>query len=161
MSDSNLEVTSALQWKRPDERVQLPSGKVAMLRRPSPISLMSEQGHIPDALMDSAFSAMQKGQVEVRQETVKNDFQTLLQLAILFCKAAFVSPCIKDQPVYENGEIAISDLDNEDMFFVMGWAMGGENGSQMVSFPQKQDGDVAPIRNGKRFRGKTKRTVRD
>lgn len=143
--NTELVVTPASQWKRPGELHQLPSGKIVKLRRTSPISIIMRAGNVPDSLAQIAMDAINGGGKNGAKtvEFKKSDLGMIADLMDTVNKAVFMEPEIVDNPDYERGQIAISDVDENDKIWVMTWAMnpGGE-APAAERFPEEQAGDL-------------------
>lgn len=142
-----LVITPASQWKRPTETHQLPSGKVVKLKRVSPISLIMRAGNIPDSLAHIAMDAINGGGKKNSQAAGfgKQDLGMIADLMDSITKSAFADPVIVDNPDYENGQIAITDIDDDDKIWVMNWAMNPAGGQATAAerFPEKPVGELS------------------
>ena len=140
-----LQITSASQWKQ-GEVVQLPSGKVAKLKKPDVLDLIMQDGKVPDALAPLIFSnpnadLSKLGQVELTPEVLTALIPTLNRMV----KACFMEPRVADNPGED--EISVGDVDFKDKLYLFQWALGGE-GQAATTFPQKQAGSVAGVQSG-------------
>ena len=100
-------------WKRKHyENFELPSGACADLQSPRLTTLIMKDGNIPNSLIGTLFDG----------GTQKNMMYLSNQIAI----AAFVSPKIvrEGEADYENDEIHLDDLGDEDKDFLSSWVMG-------------------------------------
>lgn len=118
---AKLTATPAAKWKRTTETVQLPSGNIAELKRPNTISLIMEDDNIPDQLTNFVLGKINGGpDGTINAENRK----PVMQLARLVAKEAFVNPrIVEGEPDYDAGEIAITDVDDFDLFAVLEWAV--------------------------------------
>ena len=135
--DTGLKVTSGPEWRRPREEgvlKQLPSGKVAQLRRLSLLSLI-ERGTIPDPL-----SGLISEMIGGKKLTVDlNTFQDFAEILKVICQVAFIAPRIVDEPQADD-EISIEDVDFDDRLHVFNWCQ--QEVRFLQPFRQEQTGDV-------------------
>lgn len=139
--------SSALEFlKKREQLVKLPSGLTALLRRPSLLSLVA---HAPDGAIPPAFkSQLQqrfKGSASGKMPEVS--LAEMEQVMRYIAAAAFVSPVVVpagDVPDYERNEIAVDDIDPEDVQFIFMWVNG--TGAREVAaierFPQQSSAGV-------------------
>ncbi len=147
MSDQ-LQVTPASQWKRKAHIVQLPSGMVAELQRPSFVDTIMSDGSLPEGLAQVIFEGFNGGGTS-EWKPKPEDLPRLAELIATICRAAFVAPCIVErgvEPNYDAGQIALSDIPDFDRKWVMDWVLsGGQAGQAATKFPKKQMAGVAPV----------------
>lgn len=127
-------ITSAAQWKS-GEIVQLPSGKVAKLRRPDALSLLLHDGRLPDALGPLIFGGKNEGagvaEIELTPESLTALVPILDQLAV----ACFVEPRVNEKSVGQGGDVLVpSDIAFNDKLFLFQWVFG-EAGTLAGRFP--------------------------
>lgn len=133
-----MQVTSAGEWKR-GELVRLPSGKIARLKKPDILSMVMEDGKIPDALTPLIFgkesqTAIKQGrnpEIELTPEVIVSLTPVLNKLA----KGCFVEPRVVDKP--GDDEIAPLDVEFNDKLFLFQWVFG-EQGQAASRFPAQQ-----------------------
>jgi hypothetical protein len=116
-----MEITKGSEWRK-GELVQLPSGKVAMLRSVS-LATLVKANNVPNPLLQIASAKIFGTQIQLKmdEETVKS----ALQLIDLICQAAFLEPKIVDDPKEEN-EISLMDVSDEDKEFAYEWAVSAQ-----------------------------------
>jgi hypothetical protein len=111
--------TAPSEWKRDNlpQAHTLPSGNIAVLRRPSLMEML-RHGEIPNPLLDVA--------LEVAQGQPLTDYKQAAEFLSVMVANAFVEPRMttEDEPIAE-GEIAISWLDDNDRQYVMAWVQKG------------------------------------
>lgn len=140
-----LQITHASEWKQ-GEVVQLPSGKVARLKKPDVLSLITVDGKIPDALGPVLLGAS-KGQ-EITAEFTIESLSGLIPLLDKITKACFIEPRVVDNPGPD--ELGTDDISTADkMWLFQSWAFGGA-GQAAATFPPKQNGSMATLPNGGR-----------
>lgn len=131
-------ITSAAEWKA-GEIVQLPSGKVAKLRRPDALSLLLRDGRLPDALGPLIFGGKNEGAgvgaIELTPESLTALVPILDQLAV----ACFVEPRVVEKAVEKSagpGDDGLlpSDIAFNDKLFLFQWVFG-EAGTLAGRFP--------------------------
>lgn len=103
--------------------VTLPSGLLCRVKRPS-IQKLLRDGHIPSDVA-AGLANQTPGQ--------SADINDLLTIATAIAKEAFVDPQIVDEPDYAKGQIAVTDLDENDLAFI-------------VTFVQTGNEDIAKFR---------------
>jgi hypothetical protein len=133
--------TSGRAWRdKNQEEVTLPSGNVALLRRPDMMQLATEDD-APNVLAGVVVAAMQ-GKDMKKLEVKPTGLKDLVALQNKVCIACFVSPKIVDNPQAED-EISLADLTMYDKSFVLTWAMGTD-GAAAARFPGEPGGGVEP-----------------
>lgn len=156
MSQTNgaVKTNFAQTWKRQTMVVDFPSGAQAEMTRPDALSLMSEDGAIPDmffAAMNDAQSG--KNPMEGLDASETRAFlKTIMYLAEQLALRHFVNPRIVENPDYENGEISIDDvkaMSMEDKQFLTNWAMNSEDPVDLLArFRQEKARRLAAASNG-------------
>lgn len=135
------QTTPASAWRKVNELITLPSGKVAELKKPNAISMIIEDGSVPDSLIGIVAGNINgRPQTTAAPEYNRGDISGILNLAETICRAAFVSPVIVEdgkQPDYDAGEISIEDVDENDRIFVMNWAFSGGAATNAARFRQQ------------------------
>lgn len=122
-----LEITKATALKERaikqehGDVVELVTGNVFRLRRPNLGSLVSN-GAVPSNLAQSAIN------VE-RDNGSEKDLKNYLELQRLVTKLALVEPRISESehPNYDAGEIALSDLTDEEIQEIYMYVQGGDD----------------------------------
>ena len=144
----NLKVTPVSDWKKDlseGSALELPSGKVAQLRRRS-IFLLMKTGQIPNELraIVQNFISSPQGAREIAGE----NFETMFELIDLVAKACFVYPKLVDEDKAELGtdEIYISDIEFDDKLYVYLWSSGEV--SDLGFFRREQDSTVSNLLDG-------------
>ncbi len=131
--------TSGRAWREKNqEEVTLPSGNVALLRRPDMMALATEDD-APNVLAGVVVAAMQ-GQDMKQLEIKPTGLKDLVALLNKIARAAFVSPKIVDNPQGED-EIALADVSLADKSWILTWAMGTD-GAAAARFPGEPGGGV-------------------
>jgi hypothetical protein len=142
-----MEITSGKQWRSAGVPRQLPSGKVALLRRPSVFTMLSDED-APDFLKQIVIDNIQ-GHKSSNGKEFKITTENLPQLTRMLervCRACFANPRIVDAPETDD-EIAITDVEDTDKMEVLTWWIGGRLGAAQT-FPAQQMGDVGAVANG-------------
>lgn len=152
-TSSTPQPTPAHAWKKQVEMVTLPSGNVAALKKPSVLNMLMTDGDIPEAFarqISDSISGNSRNAKPTNEVVVKqNELPQLIQFADRVCVAAFINPCIvqEREPDYDNGEIALDDVNTEDRLFVMAWSMGETGGESSTTattaFPEESPGGVS------------------
>lgn len=138
------EVSSARGWKKnKGEELELPSGNVALVKRPGPQALLSK-GILPDTLMPIVQQAIRSGKGLKPQDigdslkdpdaivSMLDAMDRLLVEVVVEPKVAYHKRLVDDIweiiPVAERNEdelIYTDDVDEEDKMFVFNYAVGG------------------------------------
>ncbi|MBZ0315438.1 MAG: hypothetical protein K8L91_03395 [Anaerolineae bacterium] len=130
---ANSPITTAAQWKS-GEIVQLPSGKVARLRRPDALSLLLHDGRLPDALGPLIFGKSEGAgvaEIELTPESLTALVPILDQLAV----ACFVEPRVAEKSAGPGDDVLVpSDIAFNDKLFLFQWVFG-EAGTLAGRFP--------------------------
>lgn len=139
MSKKDLKVTSGAEW-RAGELVELPSGKVARLRKPDVLALISENGEVPDGLSQFMFG-------DSKDADMAEALPAMAPLLNRVTRAAFIEPRIVDEPSKDD-EISLEDVAMADKLFIFQWLMEGAAGQQAGTFPEEQARNLAAVRDG-------------
>lgn len=135
-----MTVTSVAQWKS-GEIVQLPSGKVAKLRRPDALSLLLDDGRLPDALGPLIFGEKNEGGVAAEIELTPETLTALVPILDKLAVACFVEPRVVENA--QGDEVLIpADIAFNDKLFLFQWIFG-EAGTLAGRFPVESAGGVA------------------
>lgn len=132
-----LQTTDAASWSSPrlaGRVLELPSGKVARVRRSIDLVTMLKTGQIPNPLAGIVQEMIR--QQAVAFPTEKMDEAALNQMIDLVdktCIASFVEPKVEavpegihpDSHEPQPGFISIADVELRDRFFVFGYVQGG------------------------------------
>lgn len=167
------EVSSAKGWKRnKGEEIELPSGNVALVKRPGPQALLSK-GILPDTLMPIVQQAIRSGK-GLRNEDVGallKDPQSLVHMLDAMDRLlveVVVEPTVhyhrklvvqdKDSgkedewvtiPANERDEdtyIYTDDVDEEDKMFIFNYAVGGTR--DLETFRREQSARLGDLSDG-------------
>lgn len=90
------------------ETLKLTSGPEVKVRRPSIASLI-QQGKIPASLAAATI------RFDTGRDVADKDVKRLYELRILVAQHALISPKLVANPNYDNDEIAITDLTDDDL----------------------------------------------
>jgi hypothetical protein len=121
--------TPAGSWKKSGAVLTLPSGNVMRLKNPG-IMELAHQGLIPNALMATIMTSVQKG----TEPTAENLMEGLeVQDMFDMMANAIVSMAVEPQvfPIPDEGDprnpelLYIDEMDEADKLFIWGWATGG------------------------------------
>lgn len=141
---------SAAAFKR-RVSLTLPSGLEVEVRKVSPKNLIlnSPKGTIPEFLTEIVLSGMEGNSVSPAQlmENMPPDKKleaaaALNVFGVMILKSMLVWPVISDTPDYENGEIALDDLDDADQEFLTVWGMP-KDAQAAETFHEGQTSSVA------------------
>ena len=138
-----LTATSPQEWRKLNTLgtlIELPSGKVARLRKPDLFTLV-RAGKIPNALAGKVTEMIKKQKADIADF----DASELADLLDIVAKAAFVEPQVVDKPTEDN-QISPSDIDFTDKSFVFQYAQGGT--SDLEFFRREQGRNVSPAQDG-------------
>jgi len=137
----------AHQWKKKTEELTFPSGNVALVKKPSLFAIMNQDGNIPNSFYVAMFSVDQKsGLVDMSGMSDEQKIEyvkTMMYMADKVAREAFVSPSIADHPDYDNDEITLDDIDDQDKEHLLNWVMGGGQVPEVRKFPPKKGRRVA------------------
>lgn len=143
-----LQATPASDWKKDAEGtlMELPSGKVARLRRRSIFALM-KAGQIPNELraIVQNFISSPQGARAVAGE----NFEAMFQLIDVVAKACFVYPKLVDEGENEldDDEVYVSDIEFDDKLYVYLWSAGEV--SSLEAFREEQNSSISTAFDGK------------
>lgn len=171
--DQNLQVTSADEWRKPAVEgfiVELPSGKVARVRRTMDLFSLVQQGKVPNLLSGIVGDMLSKGKAEaptLEELKVEELIEMLsfIDQCVIACmlepKVAQHPPLQKDgelvldkdnvpipDPEWEPpaGFISTADVDMGDKMFLFTLAQGGS--ADAARFREEQDGVVRRVLDG-------------
>lgn len=112
--------TSASAWPVDEAELHtLPSGGVALLRRPSVMEQL-RRGEIPNPLLQAA--------LEVAQGEPLQDYQQAAEFLAFSVASAFQEPPVSLDDEPENGELPLSAISDEDRRYVLVWIQQGVAG---------------------------------
>lgn len=147
-------ITPLNDWQPKPEEVHLPSGKVALLKRPDLVDLIAGDGEIPDLLSNLVMS-MTAGAGGARELSMnklsKDELKQLLKSLNVIAIACFVEPRLCEGNERQGDAIPVGWLGFEDKAHIMAWALGGRY-EAVKSFPEKQNGNLPTVSPGKRIR---------
>lgn len=122
---------SAAAFKR-SVSLTLPSGLEVEVRKPNvkKLVLHSKKGEVPEFLTNLVLGGM-NGTITNPQQLMEGlsdekkleAVDAVTQFGVILLKSMLVWPVISDNPDYENGEIALEDLDEADQDFLTAWGM--------------------------------------
>ena len=170
MDTNSPQATPASSWKgRKGAPVELPSGNIALLRRPG-IEHFLRSGNIPNSLKNVIRSAMGKDGEGKLNELMEDDqsFIELFELMDRILVEVVVEPKVKPVPMDRDGKkiliddrddqfIYVDEVDLEDKTFIFQYAMGGTKDLERFRSEQKgslgnlhaqQDMEDTPEHNG-------------
>lgn len=127
------------QWKPNTEFVTLPSGNSPRIRKLDVVSMIMDDGNVPDTLLALISQGGDMTQLS------GNDMMALVKILNQMCRAVFVEPAIVDAPDYDANQISIYDVEFADKMSLFQYLVSGES-VQAANFRQEQgaDGDAAP-----------------
>lgn len=147
-------VTPIHEWAPQAEEVTLPSGKVARLKRPDLVAMITGDGDVPD-LLSNLILDMTQNNMGARQEVVI-DKETLPQIMksmdVIAC-ACFVEPKVWQKDVAEGEYIPVQWIPFNDKATVMAWALGGQY-QAAKTFPPEPNGHLGAVPPGEPVSGK-------
>jgi hypothetical protein len=127
---STLTITPAISWGKPQEIVQLPSGRAARLKEPDLLDMLAQDGDVRQMFLGFMVAIEKQGPAptteagkEMSMEAVINmmgDFGPFLNLLV---RASFVEPQVAERADYARGVIALGDIGLDDKLFVLTRAM--------------------------------------
>lgn len=140
---------SAAAFRTTHELV-LPSEKKVEVRKLNLQRLIMANAHtgaVPTPLVEQALAMFNKDIEAKPWKPTKEDLSSMASFMDLIVRASLVWPVIADNPNYEAGEIAISDLDGADYEYIATWAMPQEQ-AVMSSFRDQPRPDVETVQPG-------------
>ena len=155
-------ITTAKGWKRnKGEELELPSGNVALVKRPGPQTLLSK-GILPDTLMPIVQQAIRSGKGLKTEDLDLKDPQTLLEMldamdrllveVVVEPKVAYHKELVDEEWVeIPEGErdaetIYTDEVDEEDEMFVFQYAVGGTRDLERFRSEQAAHlGDISDV----------------
>lgn len=166
MAPKLLRSTPGVEWREPRRQgipVELPSGNIARLRPVEPQALL-KQGEILDILtplvakilfqgadataetiaqvLGEASAGAADGERAEQLKEAASKLADLERVCDLVCKAAFVDPCVVDEPQADH-EIAPADIELADKIHVFTLALRGA--AALRHFRYQPRTDVEPV----------------
>jgi hypothetical protein len=142
---SQLQVTPANQWRRDAEAVQLPSGKVATLRRINMLSMIRKGENVPNFLaakVTASLNGVRKVKAEKEQMSPKDAIDSVFFLAM----QAFVYPRVVEGEAHADDEVSIDHLSEDDIAFAASYATGDAAAIEAVAaFRNPPQAHVEPL----------------
>lgn len=128
----------------------LPSGKTVEVRKPNLMRIIMANAHtgaVPTPLVNQALAQFNKDVATDVWTPTKEELSTVTEFMDLIVRSVLVWPAISDDPDYESGQIAISDLDGADYQYLVAWSMPKEQAA-LSSFRDPSRADVAAVQPG-------------
>ncbi|MHB0874570.1 MAG: hypothetical protein ACYC5O_00855 [Anaerolineae bacterium] len=121
----------------PAEELQLPTGRVCKVRRPS-LSILAATGRIPNPILATFMGAVSQG------KPAGTDLQALFAYNLHMVQAALVEPKVylPDQ-VPEKGAIPIGNLTEAEIPPINTWVQREEQPARLAGFRAERAGDGA------------------
>lgn len=139
---AELKVTSGKAWRTKGEIVKLPSGNIARLKKPDPMSLLAPDGDMPDSLI----GFMMSNEDGMDQRPFAEVLPDLLPLLTRIVKAVFIEPRVVDEPTADD-EIHANDVSLPDKLWIFSDWLMGDMAAQAGTFPAQQSRDVDAVSN--------------
>lgn len=160
-------VTSASEWRAPRHEglvLELPSGKVARVRRAMDLGIMLKTGQIPNPLAGVVNEMIRSQSPDFPTDKMSNEaVAQMMSLVDLTCSKCFMEPRVEIPPTAAEdaspeekakaeawqpteGAISVEDLDQRDRFFIFGWAQGGP--ADLAPFRKAANPPVATRQDG-------------
>jgi hypothetical protein len=141
--------TPAKGWKKAGAVLTLPSGNTMRLKNPG-IMELAHQGLIPNALMATIMTSVQKGQEPTADSLMEGvEVQDMFDMMANAIISMAVEPEI--HPIPEAGEprdpelLYIDEMDEPDKMFIWQWATGGTDDVEQF---RRESGDVLAALSG-------------
>ena len=148
MSEKVMQVTPASEWRRDVETVQLPSGKVAKLRRINMLSMIRKGDNVPNFLaakVTASLNGARRVKAEKEQVSPKDAIESVFFLAM----NAFVYPRVVEGEAHAEDEVSIDDLSEDDIAYAASYATGDAAAIEAVAaFRNPQEADVESLPAG-------------
>jgi len=151
----------AQQWAQSsNETLNLPSGRDCVVRPPNALTMIMEDGDMPDFLYSSLLSSFNGGTPQAQAElSEKEQLQQLASLLNRVLKRSLISPKIVDEkPDLEADEITIDMIPDGDKWHIFNWAMaqvGMGDAEQLKTFREEPETGVDAASDGKALRKPT------
>ena len=151
MAKKELKRTPVGDWRQATELVELPSGKVAELRRPNLLAMLREGGDdVPNFL--KVFVARKLNNAGGDENPMQNieDPMDAVNTLFFLAKSVFVYPVLVDGEPQGEDEVYVGDMALEDLSYASGYAIGEpEVREQLKRFRREAESDVEPVPAGK------------
>jgi len=157
-----LQVTLASEWRK-TEKVQFPSGNVAIMQSISMVSMIlsDDSGDVPDLITAQVVASLQDGPAaDTRVKVSIEDLRKMDPFIKRVAAACMVNPRVVDNPNHDDGEIGYEEMIDEDKGFLLTYVMsGGKVAAEMAvaqRFRKRKAAVVEPGANGRKVRAKAK-----
>ena len=149
MAKKELKLTPAKQWRK-TELVELPSGFVAELQRMNVLTMLQRGGDdAPNFLKNQVAQSLQQNGSKKTAESITfelSDPAEVVETIHFFAKAAFVTPRLVDEITDEEDAVFVGHLSEQDLAFVMAYALGDRVSVDALSeFHHQAEADVEPV----------------
>lgn len=152
MTTPTLQLTSASAWKPQTWITRLPSGNVVEIKKPNVFALITENGSIPDTMLEVLNGDKTQDQIaQMSMKEILEQGRVMLSMAKTVVPEMIVSVrVVTDRPAnYEAGEIHINNLDVDDQIFLVQWAFqGGEPEIALARFLEEKQRAGVPAAQG-------------
>jgi len=122
---SELQLTPASEWRKDVENVQLPSGKVARLKRTNMLSMIRKSENVPNFLAARVIESLSgnkkaKNAAPAQPLSPKDAIDSVFFLAM----AAFDYPRLVEGEPQSDDEVCIDHLSEDDIAYAASYATG-------------------------------------
>jgi len=148
-------VTPINEWMPQAEEITLPSGKVALLKRPDLVAMISGDGEVPDLLSNLILDMTQNNMGQRQELTIdKETLPQIMKSMDVIAIACFVTPKLWTKDAAEGEYIPVAWVPFNDKATVMAWALGGQY-QPAKTFPPEPNGHLATVPPIEPVSGKT------
>jgi hypothetical protein len=146
-------ITSIDSWFDDIEVVTLPSGRNVGLRQVDVLYILSDEGEIPNFLLDQIGGHISGEAPDVvseakDQQVSMEDMEGIKKLLDRLVFACWAKPPVSNDPAKIEAREAIGThmIALQDKFALLTWAMGGETAVEASrTFPEKQSPHLEPV----------------
>lgn len=149
MTQKELKLTPASSWGDNTELVELPSGKVAKLRRLNVLMMLERGGDdVPNFLKVYMLRKIKGQKVSNNPMDGVEDAREAVRMIAFLAKQVFAYPRLVDV-VQADDEVCIDAISEVDLSFAAAYALGDRSVvNQLESFRAEAQSDVEPVYAG-------------
>lgn len=146
---SELKLTPASEWRSEAKLVQMPSGRVAKLRRISVMGMIREGESVPNFLAAAVNENLSGKKAAKAAPDALETARSAVDSIFFIAKAVFVYPRLVDGEPQADDEVSITQIEEADLAFAATYATGDAAVIKAAAMFRREAGaDVEPVQSG-------------
>lgn len=147
---SDLKLTPASEWRTNAELVQMPSGRVAKLRRANLLTMIRDGENVPNFLAAKVTERLSgRKPANAAAPDPMEMARSAVDSVFFIAKAVFVYPRLVDGEPIADDEVSISSISEEDLAFAATYATGDAAViNAAATFRREAKADVESVQSG-------------